>query len=125
MCAPASPPKMPIFVLQPDRARAALLDAARGVAIVGDAVEADRLDVVGIGDVGAVIDRIMVEDQPGIALAQRVGDMAGEGRKPAFARQGIADQREPPDRRVPRARWRSLSVSARTSRLKLEHAVVP
>ena len=52
-----------IFVLQPDRAGAARLDPPGGVAIVGDAVEADGLDVVGIGHVGAVIDRIMVEDQ--------------------------------------------------------------
>ena len=91
-----------IFVLEPDRPRAALLDSPGGIAIVGDAVEMDRLDLVGVRHVGPIIDRIMVEAERGIALAQRIGDMAGEGRKPALARQRIADDREATNGSMPR-----------------------
>ena len=123
MCAPASPPKMPYSCWSQIAPGPALLDAPRGVAIIGEAVEADRLDLVGVGDVGAVVDRIMVEDQARIALAQGIGDMAGEGRQPAFARQGVADQREPAHRRMPRARGNGFGITGK--HLNLEHAVVP
>ena len=113
-----------IFVLEPDRPRAAFLDPSRGVAIVGDAVEADGLDLVGVSDVGAVVDGVMVEDQPGVALAQRFGDMAGEGGEAALARQGIADQRKATHWRMAGANGDCLRTG-KVNRLKLKHAVVP
>ena len=44
----------------------------------------------------------MVELHRRVAQAKRIRDMAGEGRDSAFARQGVADQRQVLDRRASR-----------------------
>ena len=58
------------------------------------------MHVVRVGDAGAVIHRIMIEQYVRKGAADRVGGVAGEGRQAAAAGQSIADQGDMPDPRL-------------------------
>ena len=89
-----------VFVLQPQRLRAARLDPTRSVEVRGQFSLRDRGSDGGgiVVAAGMVVHRVDVDLDVGKAVAHRGVDVGGEGREPALPGQEIADHREMADR---------------------------
>ena len=94
----------PELMLKPQRFGPAGHDLVRRAGIVAAVVGADRLDRRGIRDAGAIIHRVMVDNELRITVGERIETVRSEGCEATVAGQRVADQRDPPERRAIAAR---------------------